>query len=275
VPTSLLTEYRKSLVRRHLQPSTVDRYLGDLRAFQRWLDPIPLDRVSSNTIEEFLDSRDLNAARSRYRWLSELHKFYAWAAIHDHVDIDPTLAIDRPRLSRLLPRPVEDEVLRKAMGSAGPQIKAWLALAAYGGLRCVEVAAIEKSWIGPTVMRVRGKGGHERIVPLHPVVVQALGRTHLSRTGPAFRQENGQPFTAKEVSRRGALYFELIGYPGVGMHMLRHNFGTRIYKHSLDLRATQELLGHARIDTTAGYAAIGAEDLAAAIAALPDLEETG
>lgn len=268
---SLLAEYRRSLVRRHLQPTTVDRYITDLRAFQRWLDPIPLDQASSKVIEEFLDSRDLNAPRSRYRWLSELHKFYSWAAVHGHVDIDPTLVIDRPRLSRLLPRPVDDETLRLAMSAAGPQMRAWLALAAYGGLRCVEIAGLERSSIGPAAMRVTGKGGHERIVPLHPVVVGALGDTHLARTGPAFRRENGQPYTAKEVSRRGALYFELIGYPGVGMHMLRHNFGTRIYKHSHDLRATQELLGHARIDTTAGYAAIGAEDLAAAVAALPEL----
>lgn len=265
-----LVEYRKHLVRRHLQPSTIHRYMTDLAAFRRWLGR-PLTDVTSEEIESFLDSLNLEVARSRYRWLSQLHRFYSWAAAHGYVKVDPTLTIDRPRLSRLLPRPVDDEILRHAMSIAGSQMRAMLALAAYAGLRCAEIAALDRASIGPGTIRIRGKGGHERMVPLHPVVSEALAGTALARTGPVLRQENGQPYTPKQVSRRGALYFEMIGYPGVTFHMLRHNFGTRVYKHSKDLRATQELMGHARIDTTAGYAAVGAEDLVAAMQALPAL----
>lgn len=166
---------------------------------------------------------------------------------------------------------MDDETLRVALGVAGPQMRAWLALASYAGLRCVEISRLERPDLGPGALRVVGKGSHERVVPTHPVVAEALEGTYLARTGPVFRQENGNPYTAKQVSRRTALFFEMIGYPGVTAHQLRHNFGTRVYRHSKDLRATQELLGHARIDTTAGYAAVGAEDLAAAVAALPAL----
>jgi len=271
VPSTLLGDYRRHLNRRHLATTTVNRYLTDLRAFQRWLEPTPLTHASSSQIEEFLDSKQLESARSRYRWLSELHRFFSWAVAHGRVDVDPTVVIDRPRLSRLLPRPVDDEVVRQAMRAAGPQMRAWLALAAYGGLRCVEIATLDRSSIGPDAIRVSGKGGHERVVPLHPVVSEAMTATALARVGPVFRRENGSPFTAKEVSQRIALFHELIGYPGVTAHQYRHNFGTRVYRYSRDLRATQELLGHARIDTTAGYAAIGAEDLAAAVAALPEV----
>lgn len=270
VPT-VLSEYRRALTRRHLAVSTIDRYLCDLRAFETWLGEVDLTEATSAQIEAFLDSRSLDSPRSRYRWLSELHRFYAWGASHGYVDVDPTIVIDRPRLSRLLPRPVDDHVVREAMRAAGPQMKAWLALAGYGGLRCVEIATIDRSSIGPESMRVRGKGSHERIVPLHPVVADALNTTALARVGPVFRRENGGTFSAKEVSRRGALFHEMIGYPGITLHQYRHNFGTRIYRYSRDLRATQELLGHARIDTAAGYAAIGSEDLVAAVAALPEL----
>lgn len=268
---SLLSRYRRHLKRRHLAASTVDRYLTDLRAFQRWLEPEPLTHASSGDIERFLDSRNLESPRSRYRWLSELHRFYSWAAAYDHVDCDPTVVIVRPRLSRLLPRPVDDEVVRVAMRTAGPQMRAWLALAGYAGLRCVEISNVDRASLGPDAVRVRGKGGHERVVPLHPLVADSLSGTSLARSGPVFRHENGQPFSAKQVSERGALFHELIGYPGVTLHQYRHNFGTRIYRYSRDLRATQELLGHARIDTTAGYAAIDNEDLQAAVAALPEL----
>lgn len=267
----LITDYRRHLVRRHLAPSTIHRYVTDLRAFERWLDG-PLAAATPLDVEAFLDTRKLDSPRTRYRWLSQLSKFYGWAVAHGRASEDPTLIIDRPRLSRLLPRPVDDEIVATAMKVAGTQMKAWLALAGYAGFRCIEIARLDRASIGPSTLRARGKGSHERVVPMHPVVRDALDGASLARTGPVFRRENGNPYTAKEVSRRGALFHEMIGYPGVTLHQYRHNFGTRIYKHTRDLRATQELLGHARIDTTAGYAAVGAEDLVAAVTALPELQ---
>jgi site-specific recombinase XerD len=267
----ILADYRRHLVRKALAPSTIDRYMTDLRAFERWLGEQPIAYASSTQIEDFLDSRKFDSPRSRYRWLSELHNFFTWAVSTNRVDCDPTIVIIRPRLSRLLPRPVDDEVMRAAMRVAGPQMKAWLTLFGFAGLRCVEVAALDAPSIGPEVMRVRGKGGHERMVPIHPVVREALNATALSRTGPVFRQASGQPYKPHDVSKRVALFHEMIGFPGVTAHQYRHNFGTRIYRHSKDLRATQELLGHQDPGTTAGYAALAAEDLAQAVRNLPEL----
>lgn len=266
-----IERYRTHLHRRHLAQSTVSRYVTDLRAFARHLGPEQsITNATTEQVEAFLDTRKLDA-RSRYRWLSELHRFYAWGQAHGLTDTDPTLIIDRPRLSRLLPRPVDDDVLRHAISVAGPQMRAWLVLASYAGLRCAEIARLDRASVGPKAIRVVGKGGHERVVPLHPMAADTLARSPLARTGPVFRRECGQPFTPKDVSRRAALYFEAIGYPGVTLHQLRHSFGTRVYRYSLNLRATQELMGHADPATTAGYAAVGADDLAVAVAALPDL----
>lgn len=266
----LLSQYRTHLTRRHLAGSTINRYLTDLRAFARWLDPTPITEATRDQIEVFLDGRDLDAARTRYRWLSELHRFYAWAVAHEKMAVDPTLQIERPRLSRLLPRPIGDDDLARAIEVAGPLMKAWLTLAAYGGLRCAEIATLDRAGLQPSSMRIVGKGGHERVVPLHPQIREALAGVSLSRSGPVFRRKDGRPFTAKEVSRRLSAYLEGIGVDATG-HQARHAFGTRAYRHSKNLRAVQELMGHADPSTTASYAAVDADDVAGVIDSLPTL----
>lgn len=266
----LLEQYRRHLTRRHLSPGTIGRYLTDLRAFVRWCEPGCLADATAADIEAFLDQRKL-AARARYRWISELHRFYAWAVAHGHTAQDPTVTIDRPRLARLLPRPVDEDTLAQALDAAGGQMRAWLVLAAFGGLRCAEIATLDKAGLTETSMRIVGKGGHERIVPLHPEVRDALRCTRLASVGPVFRRRDGQPYSAKEVSRRTAWFFECLGHEGVTMHQLRHSFGTRTYRHSKNLRAVQELMGHADPATTAGYAALDVEAAAEVVEALPIL----
>lgn len=263
-----LAAYKQHLQRRHLTESTINRYLTDLRAFARNVEE--LAEANADDIETFLDRRNL-AARARYRWLSELHRYYTWAIAHGHATQDPTITIDRPRLSRLLPRPVDDDTLAQAIDAAGGQMRAWLVLAAFGGLRCAEIATLDRAGLTDISMRIVGKGGHERIVPLHPEVRDALKSTKLAATGPVFRRRDGQPYTPKEISRRTAWFFECLGHEGVTMHQLRHSFGTRTYRHSKNLRAVQELMGHADPATTAGYAALDTEAAAAVVEALPVL----
>lgn len=262
---SLLALYRRHLLRRHLQPSTIERYLTDLRAYERGLG-VGLLEATPRDVEAFLDTRD-HAARSRYRWLSEISRFYQWAIAAGHAQSDPTATIARPRLSRLLPRPSTDSEIDAAIDTAGSQMAAWLTLMSYAGLRCAEVATLDRSSIGSASLRVVGKGGHERVVPMHPRVRQALDRAVLAKSGPAFRTADGRPFSPKEVSRRTSAYLEGLGVSSTG-HQLRHAFGTRAYRVSRNLRAVQELMGHQDPSTTASYAAVTAEDLASVVAAM-------
>lgn len=265
-----LVTYKRHLQRRHLSPTTIQRYLTDLRAFARWLAGAAVASATADDIERFLDQRRL-AARARYRWISELHRYYSWAVAHNVATQDPTITIDRPRLARLLPRPVDDETLANAIDMAGGQMRAWLMLAAFGGLRCAEIATLDRAGLTDTQMRIVGKGGHERIVPIHPEVRAALKNTKLASTGPVFRRRDGQPYTPKEISRRASWYFEALGHEGVTLHQARHSFGTRTYHHSKNLRAVQELMGHADPATTAGYAALDTDAAAQVIDALPAL----
>lgn len=263
-----LDQYRNHLERRHLAPSTIARYLTDLRALERWL-PDPILEATTEQVESFLDTRD-HQARSRYRWLSEIHRFYGWAIAHGQTTHDPTLVIERPRLARLLPRPICDDDLARAIQAAGPTMAAWLTLASFAGLRCAEVAHLDRASITPGYLRIVGKGGHERMIPMHPTVDQALARAPLAKSGPVFRNTEGRPYTPKEISRRVAAYLDGLGIEATG-HQARHAFGTRAYRASKNLRAVQELMGHADPATTAGYAAVTIDDLSSVVDALPAL----
>lgn len=266
---TLLGRYRTYLRRKGLAASTIDRYLTDLKAFERWLDGCPWAEVTPDLIELFLDQRRVSR-RTRYRWISEIHSLYSWAVTRREVPVDPTVMIDRPRLHRLLPRPIDDDDLATAIDQAGPMMRAWLCLAAYGGLRCAEIASLDRAGLQPHTMRVIGKGGTERVVPLHPKLKEALAGVNLARSGPVFRTKTGKPFSPKAISRRVAHYLEAIGVDATA-HQARHSFGSRAYRASRNLRAVQELMGHADPSTTAGYAAVTADDLAGVVEALPDL----
>lgn len=267
----VLARYDNSMRRRNLARGTRARYLTDLRTLARGVHPTPLVDASAEQIELHLDGRNLKAAQSRYRLLSQYHTFYRWALVHGEARRDPTVTIERPRLSRRLPRPIADEPLAFAIRVAGPEMRAWLVLMAFAGLRCAEVASLDRSGITAKALRIHGKGDRERVVPMHPAVRVALKEAALARTGPVFRSETGQPYRAKEISRRVALFFRALGIEATA-HQCRHAFGTRAYAGSRDLRAVQELMGHADPTTTAGYAAVAAVDLADVIEALPPLE---
>ena len=149
----------------------------------------------------------------------------------------------------------------------------------YAGLRRAEIARVHTRDIADNSLRVSGKGGHERVVPLHPELRVEL-RAELSRRR---RDENGSwggrasvepggwlfpsdephlPLTADHIGRLIAR-----ALPGTWTaHTLRHRFATQAYRTGRDLRAVQELLGHAKPETTARYAAVPDGSLAAAVA---------
>lgn len=266
---TLLARYRTHLSRKGLAPSTISRYMTDLRAFECWLQDVEWGEVTPEMIETFLDQRHLER-RSRYRWISEIHGLYLWAVERKELRFDPTILIDRPRLHRLLPRPMDDDDLALAIDSAGPLMRAWLTLAAFGGLRCAEIATLDRAGLQPHSMRIVGKGGAERVVPMHPKVKEALAGVTLARSGPVFRTKTGRPFSPKAISRRCSAYLEGMGIDATA-HQARHSFGSRAYRASRNLRAVQELMGHADPSTTAGYAAVTADDLSAVVLALPEL----
>jgi integrase/recombinase XerC len=135
-----------------------------------------------------------------------------------------------------MPRPIASAELEAAVAGAPPREQAMLLLAAFEGMRCVEIARLTREDVfehkDPPIIIAYGKGSKERIIPLHPEVLQALRRLPLPRTGPVFRYDSGAPFTAQRVSQIANTYLHDAGTDST-MHQLRHFFGTHTYRTSL------------------------------------------
>jgi integrase/recombinase XerC len=204
-----------------------------------------------------------------HAWVSTLHGFYAWAMRHGLTDSDPTTMMDRPRTHAGLPRPIGDDDLAYAVTVADAQMRAWLACGALAGMRVGEIAGLKRPDVieGRSRLRILGKGRRERVVPLHPALLEALRAAGLPRTGPVFTRPGGGPWSGAAVSRRMAGFFHDLGIDATA-HQLRHWFATQTYAGCGDLLVVQNLLGHSSPTTTAVYTAWSRPAADAAVEAL-------
>ena len=146
-----------------------------------------------------------------------------------------------------------------------------IALGAFAGLRAKEVALLQRDLFDrndpPVLVVMEGKGGHQRIIPLHPLVARHVVGYAKRRLGWLFTDDHGQPVKPWWASQRVNAYFDDLGIAGT-FHQCRHYFGTNIYAASRDLRVTQHLMGRAHPNTTVGYVAYSASDAHDAVAAM-------
>lgn len=194
---------------------------------------------------------------------SAVRGFYTWAVEAGLLDVDPSRRLPAVRVPVAVPHPAPEDVLGRALAVAEPDQRLMLLLGAYGGLRRAEIAGLHSSDVTPFGLTVRGKGGRERIVPLHPLLREALADLPPGWVFPSPRLP-GRHVTPHHVYDRVR---PLLGEHTV--HALRHRFATRAYSGSGgDLLAVQQLLGHSRPETTSRYCLIAADSLAAAVAAV-------
>jgi integrase len=248
---------------RELRPT----YIAEMRMTLRRLERVvgELEHATEAQIESWWESLTVGPG-SRAAYAAHVSSFYRWLVRYRHRDDDPTERLVRPRLHRGLPRPIAEHQLSHALELALPPLGAWLALAGYMGLRAHEIASLHGEDIRGDRLLIRdGKGGRQRIVPMHQEVARLL--VGCPRIGPVFVNGKGGRLIANSVSQRTNRYLHSLGYPET-IHQARHLFGTMVYRISRDLRLTQELMGHASPLTTAGYAAWDSEAAAGVIAQL-------
>lgn len=262
----LLAGFLRDQERRGLLPRTIEKRRILLRCFIRWCEPRSVFELSAADVELFLDSRR-GSPKTRHNWISHLHVFYAWAVRERITSFDPTAEIVRPKLRRALPRPAETGELADGIKRAGPELRAWIVLAAYCGLRVQEIAGLRREDVieSEGLLRVtHAKGGYERIVPLHPAVLACLVTLPMPRQGWVFRRPQGGPYPPHRLSvrfRQGLLDVGITSSP----HTLRHWYASALYRQTHDLRLVQELLGHASPATTAIYTAFDREGASRAV----------
>lgn len=209
--------------------------------------------LSAEDLVGWLGSRGWkpNTLRS-YR--ASLRSFYTWGQGMGRRPDNPALLIPRVKVPRGLPRPIPEDVYRHAALYADERVRLMILLAAICGLRRGEISRARREDVVDDLvgwaLHVVGKGGHERLVPLPDILairIRALPPGWLfpsdSRPGPLTPAHVG-----KLVSR---------ALPdGWTCHTLRHRCATVAYAGGKDLRAVQELLGHAKPETTAIYTQI-------------------
>lgn len=223
--------------------------------------PNDVRRVTPNHLIEWLARQDWqpNTVRS-YR--ASLRAFFAWTTSRGITADSPAHALPPVRIPRAKPRPTPEDAFRDALRLADDRERLAILLAGVCGLRRAEIAAaarehVERDLIG-YALRVAGKGGHVRVIPLP----DDLARLILARpNGWLFPSSHGGHLTphhlGKVISRR-------LGHT---THTLRHRCASVAYAATGDLRAVQELLGHASPDTTAIYTAVSDAAVRRAVAA--------
>jgi integrase/recombinase XerC len=217
-------------------------------------------------------------ARSLARALSAVKTFTAWAADRSGADATAVLSARGPKLKRRLPRPLSVEGASAMLEDVGEGARLpWVAARdtavvtlLYGsGLRISEALSLTGADHPlPEVLRIRGKGGKERLVPVLPaaraaVTAYVAACPHEMTAGePLFRGVRGGALNPRLVALAMEKARARLGLPASATpHALRHSFATHLLAAGGDLRSIQELLGHASLSTTQGYTAVDAARL--------------
>ena len=272
-------------VERGLLPATLESYARDLREYLDWLKVGSLAEVTEPMILQHLASlqiRGLSQA-SQARHLAAVRGLHKFANAEGLAPTDPSEAIEAARGQRPLPNFLSvDEVDRLLSAPPeGSRDRAMLEVLYASGLRVSELVELPLSAIDPAVgvVRVRGKGGKERIVPVGERAKAALAayldgpRQKLlgtRRSPDLFVTPRGSRMTRQGFWKLIGRYARAAGisqrvYP----HTLRHSFATHLLERGADLRAVQAMLGHADIATTQIYTHVDRERLKAVISKHP------
>lgn len=216
--------------------------------------------------------------RSLARALSAVKSFAAWAADREGIEATGILAARGPKHRRKLPRPLSVEGAAKMLTAAGQQAREdWqqardtaVVTLLYGcGLRISEALALTGADHPlPPVLRITGKGGKTRLVPVLPQAAQAVADYVAllplppDPAGPLFRGARGGRLSPRIIQLAMERARAQLGLPASATpHALRHSFATHLLSAGGDLRAIQELLGHASLSTTQAYTAVDAARL--------------
>lgn len=269
---------------RRLSPKTALAYGADLSAFFDFLrcqngeEPRPalLARLKARDIRAHIAARrrDGLSDASIARLLSAIKALYRWLARAHGVENAEIAYLQGPRRSQRLPRPVSVEAARDMIEEAGSDIDrpAWinardaavLSLLYGAGLRISEALAMTGADLPPPDrLRVTGKGGKVRIVPLIApvqdaiVAYGALCPYALTRTAALFRGAKGGPLNPRLTQGLVQMLRARLNLPDTATpHALRHAFATHLLANGADLRAIQTLLGHASLSTTQVYTGV-------------------
>jgi integrase/recombinase XerC len=291
----LLAAFLEHLAKeRDVSPNTVKAYRRDLDEFASFLGPYfgegewsweKVDRLAMRAFLAYMAKRGLSR-RSSARALSAVRTFFAWMHRQDIVEDNPAKSVGSPKIERHLPGHLDRsqvEALFSALLTRASEGKftdvrnlAILELFYSAGLRVSELHGINRADLDllAGLVKVRGKGRKERIVPVGDHAQRALREYErvrdqlFARIGPMadraafFISSRGKRLSVKQIQVSVTKWLSQVDEgAGLSTHSLRHTFATHLLDAGADLRAVQELLGHASISTTQIYTHTSVERL--------------
>src|SRR5699024_1351792 len=205
---------------------------------------------------------------TRKNALDAINVFYKWAVMSRYTTTNPAAEIPKIMVPQGMPNPTPDDVLQQGIDRCeSVQDLLMLLFASYGGLRVGEIALLHSHDIHDGQVRVQGKGGKIRYIPLHPTIRDILHQANIDGwLFPSTRNPSGHylPDSIAQRIRKHLL-------PGKwSAHSLRHRFATEFYHKNLNILALRELLGHATVSSTMIYTRVSSDALAPQVAAIQD-----
>lgn len=276
---------------RGMAAATITAYERDLRQFLGWLKVrlghVPtlgdVRQLDQRTFRAFLTARRKDGVESRSlaRTLSALRHLFRWLEAEDIVASEAIFRVARPKVPHSVPKPLTREKAKALVDDTMAAGLDWIAardlavlLLLYGsGLRISEALGLTVR-DAPTglrdTLRIMGKGGKERVVPVIPIARQAIERYLTlcpypqAPADPLFLGAKGGPLSPRIIQLAVARSREALGLPETATpHALRHSFATHLLAAGADLRQIQELLGHASLSTTQIYTEVDRDRLLA------------
>lgn len=268
-----------------LSDNTLGAYRSDLAAFAAWLDNrgAGLLNVTRDLLLGYLAEcvQRGRKPRSTARLLSALRRFYRYQVREGRLQADPTAEVEAPKLGRPLPDALTESEVEALLAAPpleeplGLRDRCMLEVLYATGLRVSELVGLQFDEINSRqgVVRVQGKGGKERLVPVGDEALDWL-RQYLSlgRATLLGRRQSPHVFV---TARGGAMTRQAFWYrikhhaaeagirKRLSPHTLRHSFATHLLNHGADLRVVQLLLGHSDLSTTQIYTHVARQRLQA------------
>jgi len=269
-----------------LRPRTIDTYVSSIKRFAAHLGTEPtIADVTADSIGRYQIAKAHLAPAMIAKELSSIRAYCRWA-IRAHLrGDDPTLDIEWPKRDEPIPRALSARDLRlldRILSAPLPILdiktrhrmtrdKRIVLLGLYAGLRLSEIADL--TWktvdLDRGTMVVRGKGGRDRMLPIHERIASDLGSTPEERQrGAVCGHADGRPLSYKTIPHTFDRWLKEEGLD-ISAHQLRHTFATQLLWAGRDIRTIQRLLGHASLATTERYLSVEMEQKKAAVDCLP------
>lgn len=278
-------------VQQGASPQTIRAYASDLAQFQVFAQdawnrrrPMIPESIEPALIRDFLAARDRMGEKksSLARKLACLRSLFRYLIRVGQLEVNPAEDVRAPKLPKHLPRVLTKDDAGALMEFPGDQgrdalrDRAILETLYSTGARVSELVGMNSGDISRSegLVRVRGKGGKERVIPLGSMALGAIDAYHAQAPGgthqsarrsseamPIFRNSRGGRLTTRTIARIVAKYSRQLTGGTIHPHILRHSFATHLLDEGADLRAIQEMLGHVSLSTTQKYTHLATDQL--------------